>query len=108
MAACLPWGRVCHGGVSAMASCLVSVTQTLKLLLLPPDLKYILIGGGIGLFLAAVFLATKICMIQRHILDIFPSPGPGFLHRQEGPPTVPVWSRSPSANDGDPGLSHAW
>ncbi|KAF6718749.1 hypothetical protein FQA47_024764 [Oryzias melastigma] len=34
------------------------------------DLKYILIGGGIGLFLAAVFLATKICMIQRHILDM--------------------------------------
>ncbi|RVE59201.1 hypothetical protein OJAV_G00186200 [Oryzias javanicus] len=34
------------------------------------DLRYILIGGGIGLFFAAVFLASKIYMIRRQILDV--------------------------------------
>ncbi|XP_078793332.1 transmembrane protein 273-like [Oryzias latipes] len=34
------------------------------------DLKYILIGGGIGLFLAAVFIATKVCMVRRQVLEM--------------------------------------
>ncbi|XP_060794776.1 transmembrane protein 273-like isoform X2 [Neoarius graeffei] len=34
-----------------------------------PELKYAAIGIGVGLFLSICFLAIKICMIKRHILD---------------------------------------
>ncbi|XP_018541053.1 uncharacterized protein tmem273 isoform X1 [Lates calcarifer] len=34
-----------------------------------PDIKYALIGGGIGLFLAAGFIIIKVCIIRKHIRD---------------------------------------
>ncbi|XP_017569832.1 uncharacterized protein tmem273 [Pygocentrus nattereri] len=37
------------------------------------EVKYAVIGTGIGLFLAACFIAIKLCMIRRHMLDNEPS-----------------------------------
>ncbi|XP_035853089.1 transmembrane protein 273-like [Sander lucioperca] len=34
-----------------------------------PEIKYALIGGGIGLFLAAGFIIFKFCIIRKHIRD---------------------------------------
>lgn len=31
------------------------------------DIKYVLIGGGIGLLLVAVFIITKICIIRKQV-----------------------------------------
>nr|XP_020441653.1 putative uncharacterized protein C10orf128 homolog [Monopterus albus] len=33
------------------------------------DIKYALIGAGIGLFLAAVLLLVKFCIIRKHVWD---------------------------------------
>ncbi|KAG9267358.1 transmembrane protein 273 isoform X2 [Astyanax mexicanus] len=38
-----------------------------------PEVKYALIGAGIGLIFAACFIAVKVCMIKRHMLDNEPS-----------------------------------
>ncbi|XP_041942188.1 transmembrane protein 273-like isoform X5 [Alosa sapidissima] len=34
-----------------------------------PERRYALIGAGVGLFLAIMFVAVKLCMIKRHMLD---------------------------------------
>ncbi|KAL2101783.1 hypothetical protein ACEWY4_003544 [Coilia grayii] len=34
-----------------------------------PEARYALIGAGVGLILAIMFIAMKLCMIKRHILD---------------------------------------
>ncbi|XP_042364481.1 transmembrane protein 273-like isoform X2 [Plectropomus leopardus] len=31
------------------------------------DIKYVLIGGGIGMFLAAIFIIVMICIIRKHV-----------------------------------------
>ncbi|XP_032429401.1 uncharacterized protein LOC116726684 isoform X1 [Xiphophorus hellerii] len=36
------------------------------------DFKYVLIGGGIGLFLSALFILSKICMIRKQAEINFP------------------------------------
>ncbi|KAM4525526.1 uncharacterized protein PAE49_001435 [Odontesthes bonariensis] len=34
------------------------------------EIKYILIGGGIGLFLAAMFIITNICIMRKQVCEI--------------------------------------
>ncbi|XP_062387294.1 transmembrane protein 273-like isoform X2 [Sardina pilchardus] len=34
-----------------------------------PEARYALIGAGVGLILAVMFVAVKLCMIKRHMLD---------------------------------------
>uniref|UniRef100_A0A4W6EB54 Uncharacterized protein n=1 Tax=Lates calcarifer TaxID=8187 RepID=A0A4W6EB54_LATCA len=53
------------------ASCLLLAIscQLIVCLFFPPDIKYALIGGGIGLFLAAGFIIIKVCIIRKHIRD---------------------------------------
>ncbi|XP_031422602.1 uncharacterized protein LOC116220326 [Clupea harengus] len=34
-----------------------------------PEGRYALIGAGVGLILAIMFVAVKLCMIKRHMLD---------------------------------------
>ncbi|KAL4640201.1 hypothetical protein GN956_G12642 [Arapaima gigas] len=34
-----------------------------------PDIKYVIIGVGIGLFFSLWFVAIKLCMLKRHMLD---------------------------------------
>ncbi|XP_039990442.1 transmembrane protein 273-like [Xiphias gladius] len=33
------------------------------------EIKYLLIGAGIGLFLAAVFIVVKVCIIRKHLRE---------------------------------------
>ncbi|XP_026207594.1 transmembrane protein 273 isoform X2 [Anabas testudineus] len=35
----------------------------------PLDIKYVLIGLGLGLLLAALFVVVKICIIRKHVHD---------------------------------------
>uniref|UniRef100_A0A3Q0SPG8 Uncharacterized protein n=1 Tax=Amphilophus citrinellus TaxID=61819 RepID=A0A3Q0SPG8_AMPCI len=39
----------------------------LPLVVLLSDIKYVLIGGGIGLFLVALFILTKFCIIRKQM-----------------------------------------
>ena len=44
----------------------------------PPDFKYVLIGGGIGLFLVAGFIIVKVCIIRKQLRDNTPGEGGGL------------------------------
>ena len=50
---------------SVMAVTLHLVKRCPPVVFSPPDIKYALIGGGLGLFIVAGFIILKVCMIRK-------------------------------------------
>ncbi|XP_032429404.1 transmembrane protein 273 isoform X4 [Xiphophorus hellerii] len=61
------------------------------------DFKYVLIGGGIGLFLSALFILSKICMIRKQAEINFPDTS---VRRPSEPQSIILNQRSQSAGSG--------
>ncbi|XP_029933851.1 transmembrane protein 273-like [Myripristis murdjan] len=69
--------RFCAGGCLTSAIRAILITEYLLLSVRADgadseeqtDLRFALIGAGIGLFFAAVFMVIKIYMIRKHMLD---------------------------------------
>ncbi|XP_027452348.1 transmembrane protein 273 isoform X1 [Zalophus californianus] len=60
------------------------------------DIKYAIIGTALGVAISAVFLVLKICMIRKHLFDIYSSDlrstNPGFND------TITLKKRVPRSN----------
>ncbi|XP_032429402.1 uncharacterized protein LOC116726684 isoform X2 [Xiphophorus hellerii] len=68
------------------------------------DFKYVLIGGGIGLFLSALFILSKICMIRKQAEINFPGEqihlADTSVRRPSEPQSIILNQRSQSAGSG--------